>query len=183
MPLRPTFADGGRAPPSRSAASYAACTSIPGTPLRYASANATSELVPTIRSAYPGEDQREIQPPSRYCCTNPSTSSPARLGVSSEYAGHAVRYVSHSACAWSRTESKDESPSSISRLRRAWSTLSSEVAIRSVTPVSDGANRKYPPTLLPPPSDSFPLEATGRSTTPYTKSRPAPTDSPLRTSL
>src|ERR687888_1536313 len=94
MPLRPTFRDGGRAPPLRSAASYAAFTSRPGTPLRYASANATSELVPTIRSAYPGEDQREIQPPSRYCCTNPSTISPARLGVSNEYAGHAVRYVS-----------------------------------------------------------------------------------------
>lgn len=63
------------------AASYAASASNP-TPLTNASAKATSDEVPVIRSAYPGEDQREVQPPSLYCWTNPSVSTPAWVGVS-----------------------------------------------------------------------------------------------------
>src|SRR3954471_15513315 len=94
MPLRPTFCDGGTTVAFLTAASYAAWMSIPLMPLRYASAKATSELVPTIRFAYPGDDQREIQPPSLYCWTNPFTRSAASSWANSEYAGHTVRYVS-----------------------------------------------------------------------------------------
>lgn len=90
-PLRPTFRLGGTTVAFLTAAAYAASASNPGTPFRYASAKATSELVPTIRSAYPGDDQRAIQPPSRYCWTNPAAISPAASGVSSAYAGHVVR--------------------------------------------------------------------------------------------
>src|SRR5215216_6287512 len=76
-PLRPTLGLGGLTVAFFTAASYAAWMSKFVTPFRYASANATSELVPTMRSAYPGEDQRAIQPPSLYCWTKPSIISPA----------------------------------------------------------------------------------------------------------
>ena len=51
MPLRPTFCDGGTTDAFLSAASYAAWTSMPLIPFRYASAKATSDDVPTIRFA------------------------------------------------------------------------------------------------------------------------------------
>ena len=50
MPLRPTPEDGGATVAFLTAASYAASASK-STPLTYASAKATSELVPVIRSA------------------------------------------------------------------------------------------------------------------------------------
>ena len=91
MPLRPTPLLGGTTDAFFTAASYAALMSKLLTPFRYASANATSELVPVMRLAYPGDDQRAIHPPSRYCWTKPSTISAALFGVSSEYAGQVVR--------------------------------------------------------------------------------------------
>ncbi len=50
MPLRPTPEDGGTTVAFFTAASYAVLASR-STPLTYASANATSEEVPVIRSA------------------------------------------------------------------------------------------------------------------------------------
>src|SRR6187200_2051894 len=78
--LRPTLAllDGVDA--FFTAASYVASASGSSTPRRCASANDTSELVPVMMFAYPGEDHRAIQPPSRYCSVNPSTSSAATSG-------------------------------------------------------------------------------------------------------
>lgn len=76
IPLRPTPEEGGTTVAFFRAAAYAVSASK-STPLTYASAKATSDEVPVMRSAYPGDDQREVQPPSLYCCTKPSTISPA----------------------------------------------------------------------------------------------------------
>ncbi|MNU02507.1 hypothetical protein D3C72_2462380 [compost metagenome] len=51
MPLRPTWRSGGTTVALRSAAAYASSGSKPPIPFSQASAKATSELVPTIRSA------------------------------------------------------------------------------------------------------------------------------------
>ena len=93
---------------------------------------------------------------------------------------------SHAARARSATVSNVSSGAiSSETLRFACAGLISEVAIRMVTtvgPSGSGANRRYPLTRRHSPRHSLPPPVTSRSNVAWTYIRPAPTDSPLRTS-